>query len=269
VLPAAGSAPTAKVLDDSATKVHVRVGASEAPSWLVLGESLEPGWTAEVDGRDLGEPKLVDGFAQGWQIPPGPERTVTLTWSPQRTVDIGLLISALVSLLCVALVALDRRRFSPAGMAPNLGARLDHPFAPRRPAGRALGVLAALGTGALGAFVVSLPAGLLLGLLTAAALWWRRGAGLIATAAVGLAALAFVATVVARVVDEDLLAFDVFANLHAENLLLLGAIVLLVASLLVDALRGGGPRVDAIPGRRRRAPEPVEPAREEPVREEL
>ena len=43
--------------------VRVRV---DGPAWLVLGESYNSGWRAACDGRDLGEPEVVDGYANGW-----------------------------------------------------------------------------------------------------------------------------------------------------------------------------------------------------------
>ena len=41
------------------------------PFWLVLGQSLSPGWAAKATGLgSLGKPQLVDGYANGWLITP-------------------------------------------------------------------------------------------------------------------------------------------------------------------------------------------------------
>ena len=60
----------------------VRV-ALTAPAWLVLGESYNRGWRAACDGRDLGAPQVVDGFANGWRAPRGC-RDVDFAFAPQR-----------------------------------------------------------------------------------------------------------------------------------------------------------------------------------------
>ena len=65
----AAAAPTVEVTHDDHDRADVQVtGATPGePFWLVLGQSYNPGWTATVDGDDLGEPVLVDGFANGWR----------------------------------------------------------------------------------------------------------------------------------------------------------------------------------------------------------
>lgn len=102
--------PDVTVDREGRTSLAVTVGASEDPFWLVLGQSHNLGWTATVEGRDLGAPTLVNGYANGWEIPPGQERTIELTWTPQRVVDIALLASAVAVLLTLVLAV----RRSPA-----------------------------------------------------------------------------------------------------------------------------------------------------------
>ena len=51
----------------------------------MLGQSHNPGWTATVDGESLGEPALVDGFANGWLITPDSASfQVEMRFAPQR-----------------------------------------------------------------------------------------------------------------------------------------------------------------------------------------
>ncbi len=87
---------------------------SSAPYWLVLGQSWNKGWTAKVaGGRDLGEPVLINGYANGWLIEPerdGSTPRVELEWTPQRAVSLALRISGLAILVALALVVWGRPR---------------------------------------------------------------------------------------------------------------------------------------------------------------
>lgn len=95
-----------EVTVDSAdrTSLTVTVGPSDEPFWLVLGQSHNSGWTATVDGHDLGPSTLVNGFANGWEIPAGESRTVELVWTPQRVVDLALVASIIAVLITLVLV---------------------------------------------------------------------------------------------------------------------------------------------------------------------
>ena len=90
----------------------VRVQVS-APSWLVLGESYNRGWRAECDGRSLGAPQVVDGFANGWRVEPGC-RDVSIEFAPQKAVDWGYAIGALA---CLVLLGILLGRPAPRGRA--------------------------------------------------------------------------------------------------------------------------------------------------------
>jgi arabinofuranan 3-O-arabinosyltransferase len=110
-------APTLEVTDDDTTTIRAEVRGANAPFWLVLGESFNEGWHAEVDGRDLGEPQLIDGMANGWKVDPGGADVleVTITWTPQSRVWIAIAISGIAMLVCAALALFVRRRSVRAG----------------------------------------------------------------------------------------------------------------------------------------------------------
>ena len=56
------------------------------PFWLVLGQSFNSGWSASIDGEGIGDPELVDGFANGWQVVPDADSfVVDLRFAPQTT----------------------------------------------------------------------------------------------------------------------------------------------------------------------------------------
>ena len=126
--PVAGPAPTVQVLSQTATsfRLHVTgVSASSGPFWLALGESANKGWQATTTasgaggsgGSGLGPAMLIDGFGNGWMVDPaklggaitGNGFDVVLTWTPQRRVNLALVISAAAALLCLLLALVPNR----------------------------------------------------------------------------------------------------------------------------------------------------------------
>jgi hypothetical protein len=155
----------------------VRVALRE-PALLVLGESFNRGWRAWCDGRSLGDPRVVDGYANGWRAPASC-RKVHFAFAPQRFVNWGYVLSALACALLLALLALRRPGPAavPAAAVPVRGDGRVQPLPLRRAA--AIGFAAALGLG----FVFALRAGVFLGPLVAFVLWRGIGARALALAA--------------------------------------------------------------------------------------
>ena len=91
----------------------VEVPAATRDRWLVLGQSFNGGWHAFVDGSDIGEQVLLDGFANAWLLPAGEALTVELEWTPQRLVDRMLLLSFVGILLCLVVAWRGRRHVPP------------------------------------------------------------------------------------------------------------------------------------------------------------
>jgi len=194
--PAATSSVALRVVDEGRASLTVEVDGDE-PFWLVLGQSHSSGWTATtapVDGgptRDLGEPVLVDGYANGWHVTPqgGPQR-VTLRFTPQRTVTAALVLSLLGALLCLVLIARSGR--GPRATALDAPVDADAPswVWPWQPVGSRPSVRWVAGVAVTGGAVaallvhpvtgVGIAAALVLGLLGA------RGPGVLAGAAVAL-----------------------------------------------------------------------------------
>ncbi|MDQ1635934.1 MAG: arabinofuranan 3-O-arabinosyltransferase, partial [Frankiaceae bacterium] len=107
--------PQVQVQGDGPVSYRLRVtGATPGqPFWLVLGQSRSPGWTAKAVGLgNLGEPQLVDGYANGWLVTPtkAGDLDVALSWTPQRKVWIGLGVSAVALLVVLALAFWPRNR---------------------------------------------------------------------------------------------------------------------------------------------------------------
>jgi hypothetical protein len=180
--------------------MKLQVTGADRPFWLVLGESHNRGWVASVNGHDMGEGRLVNGYANGWLVDPKRAHTVdvTLTWTPQRTVWIAFAISAATMVLCTALALGWRKRRRQARPAEP-GREVDEPPVFRSPlvgAGsrprRGITATTAIGAGVLGAVLISPVAGLLVGLLALAALLrarWRVALAIGAPFALGLAGL--------------------------------------------------------------------------------
>jgi hypothetical protein len=160
-----------RVVDEGPTSYDLRVQTDGRPFWLVLGQSYSDGWHGETGaGRDLGTPRLVNGYANGWLVEPGRAGTldVHLDWRPQRAIWWGLGLSVLAVLTCLGVLLATRRRAKPAGIAarPELVSPLRYAGA-AVPTGVALGVGAVVG---IAGAVVSRPwIGVVVGLLTVAA----------------------------------------------------------------------------------------------------
>ena len=111
----AGSvAPTARVSHvawTSPVALHGTLSAQSRPSWLVLNQSFSRGWRASVDGHDLGAPVLLDGGFTAWRLGATPNgATVSITWAPQSTVDLALLLSLLGLVAVAVLIVIGGRR---------------------------------------------------------------------------------------------------------------------------------------------------------------
>ena len=98
--------PKISNLKNSRTKVDLSVSKTQEPFWLILGQSFSDGWRLKGAGRTNSEsPVLINGFANGWLIDPpsGETMDLSLSWEPQKTVWIALLISIISVLILSAL----------------------------------------------------------------------------------------------------------------------------------------------------------------------
>jgi arabinofuranan 3-O-arabinosyltransferase len=255
-----GGAPKVETVSSGRTSMKLRVTGADAPFWLVLGESHNRGWVASVDGHDLGEGKLVNGYANGWLVDPKDAGTldVTITWTPQRTVWIAFAISGITMLLCTALALglLTRRRRGLAAQSSEVtrGIALDEPPAFRlpfiatgsRPRGLVIAATA-IGAGLVAAVLIKPLPGLLVGLLVLAALLrarWRVVLAIGAPVVLGVAALY---VLLAQTLYEYPPVFDwptFFDRVHVLGWL---AVALLAADALVEVVRTRHRRPDEPP----------------------
>ena len=184
---AVAASPAVTVEHDGRTTKRVRVAAPTQPFWLVLGESHSLGWEAKINGRSLGPPTVIDGYANGWLVKPdarGRDVEVDLAWTPQRRVWVMLPISALGLLLCLALALANPGRRRALDGAPQ--PRLVPPWRHRgsRPR-RATTAAVTAGVAVVTTLVAGPATGVLVGGLTLAALLVPRARVLVTLGAVG------------------------------------------------------------------------------------
>lgn len=203
------------------------VGPCPDGCWFVQVEGWSKGWTADVDGTDLGRPVPVDGGMSGWWLPPSDTaRTITMRWTAQRPVDIAIILTLVSLAIALALLVRDNRslprpepeRFSFAASRPAIGRRR------------------AIAWTLVATAAAALAAGLSTGLLLGAAL----GVGLVVlrrprlAGVIGLAAVGAIGVVVSsRVMGGDAPADFGFAA-HFEDLHrpMIAAVLCVVCSTL-------------------------------------
>ncbi|WP_229479572.1 alpha-(1-_3)-arabinofuranosyltransferase [Mycolicibacterium mageritense] len=132
---------------------ELAVTAAPQQRIVVVPESINPGWTArDAEGTRL-RPVTVNGWQQGWVVPPGTEGTITLSFASNTPYRVGL-IGGLTLLPLLALLALWPARRVP----PSSAARPWQP-GPVLVGAAVLAVGAAL-SGLVGALVVGATLGL-------------------------------------------------------------------------------------------------------------
>jgi len=141
----------------------VRV-ALRGRSWVVLGESWDQGWRATCDGRSLGAPQVIDGYANGWLAPAGCRR-VAFSFGPQAGIDKSYLVSAVAAALMLALLAFGAMRRPAVGTPQRGPAEAAEVAGDGDGRGRPLPVAIALGA------LAALPLGYLFALRAGAALF--------------------------------------------------------------------------------------------------
>ena len=263
--------PVVHVRSPDPASFQVRVSHASGPFWLVLGQSINAGWRASGAPGTKAAPSLVDGFANGWLVTPDLSGRVslTLTWTPQGTVDAGLVVSALAALACLAVILRTRRR-RPAVVADEPPALRDEGRAafPALPLGRAAAV--ALGLTVFGAVVLPVTVlGIGVGAVALLAMLTPEGRALLRGGALAMAGGGALYVVLTEAIQR-------FGSLgwpgHFElaGQLVWVAIVLLAADVVIDrvlddaaaaapgpgsgARAGRGPELTALGAPRRSAP---------------
>jgi arabinofuranan 3-O-arabinosyltransferase len=203
--------------------MRMTVGQRSQESVLTVAQNFNAGWTArDGQGTPL-VPIRLDGWKQGWILPPGAPMVVTALFTPDGPYRRGLLVGLLALVCAGALVPLSRRRsLRRVACEIPVEAKIPAPVVvgcggvalvimsgwAGVTVGVVAGLLVLLGTWALPVFRMSpgahIPAtysrlfpplilvlGLVAGVLAASHPWLRGSAGLDSTAVQSLTLLAF------------------------------------------------------------------------------
>ena len=88
-------------------RLRVMWPAGAAQGWLILKESRNAGWEAQIAGGPAQASTLIDGYANGWWLGSNTEaREIILEWSPQKIMLPGLILSAVFLLLIIAVIVM-------------------------------------------------------------------------------------------------------------------------------------------------------------------
>src|SRR5262249_58181618 len=80
-----------------------------AASYLESNQNANAGWSATLDGHTLRAVRL-DGWQQGFVVPPGAGGVVTLTFGPVKFYHVWIILSAAAALALVLVASARRRR---------------------------------------------------------------------------------------------------------------------------------------------------------------
>jgi arabinofuranan 3-O-arabinosyltransferase len=238
------------------------VSKATTPFLLVLGQSINTGWSASIDGgANLGAPVLVDGFANGWVVNShqlaqgsrGGSFDVTLRFTPQRGVNAALLVSGVAVLACLAIVAASvyrsRRRRGSATEA-EAAAAADHPrdrgdsprvVSPTRrlqPSRRGAVVFSGVVlSGILGLVAGGPVAGIAAALAVLAALTWSRGRSVLALGAAMVVVVGAAEVVRHQLVNRYIAGAGWPSHYSVASTIVLVAVVLLGADASLEMAR--------------------------------
>jgi prepilin-type N-terminal cleavage/methylation domain-containing protein len=119
--PGPPAAPFARIVEDEATTVVVEASAERAGT-LVLRDSYDPSWRADVDGVPA-EIARANGRFRAVALPPG-RHVIRFSYRPHELIT-GLIISGMMALLLLPALAASSWRGRPrrarAGGAPEAG----------------------------------------------------------------------------------------------------------------------------------------------------
>ena len=228
VVRARSAAPAVEVQRTRDTRTAT-VAPCPTGCWLILGEGYDTGWIARSGGRSLGSPRQISGGFNGWWIgPTDSATTVEMSWTPQRTVNVALGLSALGAALCLLLVWRSR-----PGRAPQqpTGPAFFAPWKGRATSRSA--VVSAVVLTATSALTISWTFGLV-GLVLGAAIVTTRRTRLPGLAAVVLAAVLGLIVFAREITNRYFVNAgwpDHFEDLHRFGLLV---VALLLAGAIVD-----------------------------------
>lgn len=121
--PARRAEGTARIVSAGAGRVRIKNGGK----LLVFTDSYDERWSAGQRGTTL-QHVVVNGYANGWIVPDPRSGDVVLTFWPQRPLDAGIAITAVlaaVALLAIVALLVLARRVEPDSQPAPLAERRD------------------------------------------------------------------------------------------------------------------------------------------------
>jgi hypothetical protein len=113
---------TAEMLNQTRLNRSVEITNCVPHCWVVLGEGHNPAWRAEVSGRSLGDPVVVDGGFNGWFLVPedlsSGQVRVEMSWTAQTPLTVAFAISGAFIVICAWLGRPRRGRAIPSLSTP-------------------------------------------------------------------------------------------------------------------------------------------------------
>ncbi len=107
--------------DDRGAPESVELPTRAGSTVLTLPQNLNAGWTATLGGREL-TVQRVNGWMQGWRVPPGDAGSVRFSYAPSGTFVVALGAGAAGLLLVLLVVVVPARRGRAAVELPALSA---------------------------------------------------------------------------------------------------------------------------------------------------
>jgi arabinofuranan 3-O-arabinosyltransferase len=101
--------PDVTVDRKSSSSYRVAADSATSPYLLVVGQNLNQGWRATMDGEPLGPPVVVDGYAMGWWVRDLGRHVFDVEYAPQGVSDIAMASSGGALLLASGLLLLPGR----------------------------------------------------------------------------------------------------------------------------------------------------------------
>lgn len=103
--------PTIKYERQNPTKYVIKITGAKSPYYLLFNQSFSNGWRLTSDKSAPGAIHFTaNGFANAWRIDRAGDYTLTLEYTPQRYVYVGLVITFLTILFCLSILFLTRKK---------------------------------------------------------------------------------------------------------------------------------------------------------------
>ena len=103
------AAPTFEVVRHGTASMDLRLTSGCSPCLVSSGQSYDERWTADLGGKDLGAPLVLDGYAAGWRVNADPGDVISMSFAPARTALAAWLVSGAALVACLLVLLFGAR----------------------------------------------------------------------------------------------------------------------------------------------------------------